>query len=76
MGGLSPSLAAAHPLENIGPVCIFIRRMFVVRDPLFKVYELACSSPVSMVTDMVVLFESIQPHMRTPRRPFPAPSPI
>lgn len=28
--------SAAHPLENIGLVCIFMGRMFIVRDPLFE----------------------------------------
>lgn len=36
VGGLSPFTTAAHPLENIGLVCTFIRRMFVVGDPLLK----------------------------------------
>lgn len=36
VGGLSPSFTTAHPLENIGLVCIFIDRMFVVEDLLFE----------------------------------------
>lgn len=36
VGGLSPSFATALSPEKIGPVCIFIGKMFVVRDPLFE----------------------------------------
>lgn len=58
-------LSAAHPHGKIGLVCIFIERMFVVRDPLFESMN-QLMFDVAMVTDMVVLFESIHPHMQTP----------
>lgn len=55
VGGLSPYVYAAHPQEKIGLVCIFIGRMFAVGARCLSVW-ISLSSPVAMVTDMVVLF--------------------
>lgn len=61
MGGLSPSIPAAHPLENIGLVCIFRERMFVVDDLLFV--GISLEWVVAMDTVMVVSEDSLDFHV-------------